>query len=416
MLIEDHVKIYSQEELQDILNKFFNKDELEEKEKYILMGILQKYAELIDTYKYSNLIKYSEYIKKELDIGIFENIVVKGKKYTNNERKKLVELSKKWGRDILDKYQNLEILKERMLTLPKTKHTEHNINKISEILEMGLQQIVSCAEAIKKEIQDVFLYYETENRENIINKVYNPENKDEIIIDDLSKLGDGVLLHFFGPYTKIFTFEQYLDKLEKEYNRKLTSDEKKMAKEKFNVMSNNYIANQSVPMIAIGQISEIYRYSVDVHNQLSCMFVTAKDIYQMKGIRGNLALGFSKNTLEPEQIATISNRNIHSNKNIENIETLNDFKDFSATYDELLNKEESEPNTEIVMYRNTDITTLKPSYVFYISYEDINSKHEKENIEIYKEQMKTAGLDVPFVIFDNYTIKKNLEKEKEQEK
>lgn len=414
MLIEDHVKIYTKEELQTILDKFFNKEKFEEKEKFVLMGVLQKYAELIDTYKYSNLIKYSDYVKKELELGIFEDIIVKGKTYTNNERKQLVKLSQKWSRDTLNKYQNLELLKTRMLTLPTNKHIEHRIGKITEILKMDLEEIISCSETIKKEIDEVFLYYEAQNREDIINRVYNPENKDEIVVDNLSKLGDGALLHFFGPYSIIFSFEDYIRKLETNYNRKFTNEEKNAAKDKFKVMSNNYIVNQSVPMIAIGQLNEFYRYSVDVHNQLSSMFITAEDIYKMKGIRGNLALGFSKKTLEPEQIATISNKNIHSNKNIENIETENDFKDLSATYDELLNKEENEPNTEIVMYRNTDLTTLKPSYVFYISYQDINSKHERSNIEIYKEQMKCAGLNVPFVIFDNYTIKKELEKEIER--
>lgn len=414
MLIEDHVKIYSKEEIIDIINKYFVNVELDEKERFVLMGILQKYAELLDTYRYSNLIKYVDYIKKELELGIFESIVIKNKQYTNKERKKLVKLSYKWNRDLLEKYQNLEILKKRLMYLPKEKQTEYYINCINEISKMNIKQIINDAELIKDRIQDMYSYYEIKNRENIINKAYMPENTKEIIIDDLSKINGGLILHFFGPYTKIFHFENYLNKLENKLQRKLTQDEKKMARKKFEVMSNNFIVNQSVPLTAIGQTNEAHRYSVDIHNQLSCTFVTAKDIQELKGVRGNLALGFAKDKIEPDQIATISNKNIHSNKNIENVETSNDFKDFSASYNELLNKDANEFNTELVMFRNTDITTLKPSYVLYISYTNINSEHEARNIEIYKEKMREAGLDVPFVIFDNYSIYKKIDNEKER--
>lgn len=414
MLIENHVKIYSKEEITDIINKYFANDELDEKERFVLMGILQKYAELLDIYRYSNLIKYVDYIKRELKLGIFESIVIKNKKYTNKERKKLVKLSYKWNRDVLEKYQNLETLKNRLISLPQEKQNQNYINSINNISKMNIKQIIDNAESIKERIQDMYLYYEIKNRQNIINKSYQPEKKEEIIIDDLSKINGGLILHFFWPYTKIFHFENYLNKLENKLQRKLTQDEKKMARKKFEVMSNNFIVNQSVPLTAIGQTNEAHRYSVDIHNQLSCTFVTAKDIVELKGVRGNLALGFAKDKLEPDQIATISDKNIHSNKNIENVETSNDFKDFSASYNELLNKDANEFNTELVMFRNTDMTTLRPSYVLYISYTDINSKNEKRNIEICKDHMKEAGLDVPFIIFDNYSIYKKIENEKER--
>lgn len=412
MLIEDHVKIYSEEELKNILNRFFSKQELQECENYVLLGVLQKFTELIDTYKYSNLVKYPTYVKNEIKLGIFEDIVVKGKKYTNAERKKLVKLSQKWDKDTFNKYQNLELLKKRLMDLPQDEVTLDYINQITQISKMSLEQINSYGETLKEKIRDIYLDYEIKNREHIIDKVYNPKNKKEIVIDDLSKLGNGAMLHFFGPYKKIFSLNNYYTRLEKSLKRKLTADERNMARKKFEVMNNNYIVNKTVPFTVVGQSNEINKYSVDIHNQISCMLITAEDIYNMKGTRGNLALGFSKRTLKPDQIATISNKNINSNKNIENVETTNDFMDFSSTFSELLNKGNNTPNTEVVMFRNTDMTTLEPSYVLYIAYDDINSEHEKENIKIYKEQLKEAGINVPFVIFDQYTIMKKLEKEK----
>ena len=70
----------------------------------------------------------------------------------------------------------------------------------------------------------------------------------------------------------------------------------------------------------------------------------------------------------------------------------------------------------MVMFRNTDLATLQPSYVLYISYRYLYSEEEKRNIEIYKEKMKEAGLNVPFVIFDTYTINKKIKEQKNEER
>ena len=146
------------------------------------------------------------------------------------------------------------------------------------------------------------------------------------------------------------------------------------------------------------------------------MLIKFENILKIRGTRGNLALGFSRNTLSPDLIATISNRNMHSNKNIEYIETENDFKDFSCNYEELLNLDEAEQNTELVMFRNTDLATLKPSYVMYISYRDLSFEEEKRNIEVYKEKMRQAGLEIPFVIFDTYTMNKKMKEIENEER
>ena len=229
-------------------------------------------------------------------------------------------------------------------------------------------------------------------------------------------MGNGAILHFFGVYSKIFEFENYLYKLEEKYNKKFSLEEKESMRKSFETKNNNFIVNRSVDLNAIGQSENGEYYNVNTSNQLSCMFITPENILKMKGTRGNLALGFSKDKLTPDLIATISNKNIHSNKNIECLEVENDFKDFSCSFNELLNMPEGELNTELVMFRNTELSTLKPSYLLYISYRDINSEGERQNIKFYKEKMREAGLvDIPFVIFDTYTINKEI-KEKENNK
>lgn len=414
-LMEDHVKIYGEDDLKEIVKKYFKAEELSEKEKYILMGILQKIAELVDMYKYRNIVHHERFIKAELDLGIFYNIVVKGKKYTNQQRKKLVKLSQVWDKDTLNKYENLELLKGRIAQIS---HDSKYLEEINTIQKMEYLDIIYISNDIKEKIQSLYMEYEIYNRENIINRAYSPKKfgLKDVIIDDLSQLGEGAILHFFGIYQKVFSFDYYIYKLEKEYGRKLTSEENESARKKYETKSNNFIPNRSLDLNAIGQSDDGELYNVNTSNQLSCMLIKFENILKIRGTRGNLALGFSKNTLSPDLIATISNRNMHSNKNIEYIETENDFKDFSCNYEELLNLDEAEENTELVMFRNTDLATLKPSYVMYISYRDLSLEEEKRNIEVYKEKMRQAGLEIPFVIFDTYTMNKKMKEIENEER
>ena len=105
----------------------------------------------------------------------------------------------------------------------------------------------------------------------------------------------------------------------------------------------------------------------------------------------------------------MSNRNIHSNKGIDYVESNNPFEDFSASYDELVADEKRVgDNTEVVLFRNSYEASLKPSYVMYIGNDKLDSVVEKENIELIKKQMKESGLDVPFIILDRYSIREKI--------
>lgn len=409
-VIEDHVNIYGKDDLKEIIKKYVKEEEMSEKEKYILMGLLQKVAELLDVYKFKNLTVYEKFIKAEINIGIFNNIVINNRQYTNSQRKSLVKLSNYWDKETIEKYDNLDLLKKRLEKIPGTADA---IEIVKTIQKMDFKSIINYSHKIKCQIFDLYMYYEAINRTDIINKTYLPPKvQNNVVIDSINDLNKTALLHFFGIYNKVFSLENYIYKLEKEYGRKLNQEERVSVRKSFESMNNNFITNRSIDMRAIGQSNDGELYNVNTSNQLSCMLIKFEDIIKMKGIRGNLALGFSEDYLQEELIATISNKNIHSNKDIERIETNNEFRDFSCSYDELLNKPENEDNTEVVMFRNTDTATLRPSYVLYISYRDINSEEEKKNIEFYKEKMQEAGLEVPFVIFDIYTINKKI-KEKE---
>ena len=419
--MQDHVTEYTEEDFKEIFNKYLKNEEMTETEKYILMGLIAKESELIEMYSVEHLKNHQEYIKSEIDVGIFNDILTNQKQYTNDERKRIVKLHNIWTTVDLNRYNNLGLLKNRLSSLPETEENLRRVKKVDDILSMTLDSIVANGEAVAKELKDIFLDYEVENRNNIIENVYNPENQDEIVITDLSQFSTGAMLHFFDINQNFSKFENYVEDLEEKHSEELGKEFHFSEKEKedllrqYEIKENHFITDKSLDIDGIGQVSVFDdRYVTNTSNQLSAMILTPKEILHNSRTRGVLALGFSKKTLSPELIATTSNENIHSNKGIDYVESYNEFRDFSASYQELTS-ESSMENTEVVMFRNSFKSSLKPSYVMYIAQNNLEEEMEKQNINFIKNEMEKVGLKVPLVIFDRYSIIEKMNKDKEQE-
>ena len=300
------------------------------------------------------------------------------------------------------------------------------IEAISRIQTMTVEEILGSAETIQAEINDMYLEYEIANRQQLIDKVYDPteENKSEIVITDLSQMGEGALLHFFNPGKKPEKEDSYLklvkQRIEQRSGKNYIGEEEelKIAKKQYEVMSNNMVTNYTVPFTGdtVGQVGTFEdRYISSVENQISALVATPEQMMKGIGIRGKLALGFSKKTLSPEMIALLAAKNVYANKGINFIESENDFEDFSVPYSELLGGNSNEKGNEVVLFRNTDISTLKPAYVLYIATEKLDSNKEKEELDNIRNMMRDIGLDVPLCILDTYTIKEKQKQIEEQE-
>ncbi len=413
--LEDHVTDYFEEDFHNIFQKYFNDEELSKTEQCILIGLLAKESDLIGAYTVKHLKEHPDYIKSEIDTGVFEGIVVSGKNYTNEERKKIATLSKVWSAEDLKRYDNLGLLKERLCKFPQNQETMQILQKIDEVLEKPFSEVAKQSEEVAEFMDSAFMNYEVENRNRIVENIYNPEKKDEIIITDLSQMNSPAMLHFFEPGRTIYNFEDYVKGLEEKRSRELGKDfqfsktEKDALLSQYKFKENHFITDSSIEMETIGQVSTYNNnYVTNISNQLSAMISSPENI--LKGnIRGRVAIGLSKETLNPELIATISNRNIHSNKGINYVESENEFEDFSASYDELT-KQESKVggNTEIVLFRNSYQASLKLSYVMYIGENELSSQMEKDDISSIKKQMEEVGLQVPLVIFDKYSMKEKM--------
>lgn len=421
--LQDHVTYYSEEDFDAIFQKYFSKENLSETEQYILIGLLAKESDLIGAYTVKHLRENPDYIKAEINIGIFKDIVVSGKTYTNEERKRIVALSKIWNEEDFNKYNNLVLLKQRLSSLPKTQDTVDTIHKIEEILSKPLNEITMQAEEIADFMNSAFMEYEVENRNQIMENVYNPKKAKEIVITDLQQMGSAAMIHFFNPKKTISNYMSYINGLEERRSKELgkafefPEDEKKKMLLQYHAKENHYITDYALDFEGIGQVGSFdTRYVTNTSNQLSAMIVTPEEILKGNGIRSKIALGFSRETVNPELIATISDKNIYSNKGIDYVESDNPFKDFSASYDEMIsNKEKNGNNTEVVLFRNSYISSLKSSYVMYIGHRKLDSQIEKENIELIKAQMKEVGLEVPLVIFDRYSIQENIKSNEQRD-
>lgn len=422
--LQDHVTYYSNEDFDMIFQKYFNNKELSQTEQYILIGLLAKEADLIGTYTVKHLREHPEYIKSEINVGIFDNIVLSGKTYTNKERKEIATLGQVWSKDDLNRYHNLGLLRQRLESLPETQDTLKTKHAIDEILAKPLSEIATRSSEISEFMDTAFMSYEIENRNQIVESVYNPEKTQEIVITDLAQMGSSAMLHFFNPNRTMSNFDAYVSDLEekrsKELNRefKFSEDEKRQMLLQYQSKENHYITDYALDFEGIGQVGTFdTRYVTNTSNQLCAMVTTPKEILEGKGIRGQIALGFSRKTLNPELIATVSNKNIHSNKGIDYVESNNEFEDFSASYDELTSTDKKfGDNTEVVLFRNSYESSLKPSYVMYIGNDKLDSVVEKENLELVRKQMKEAGLDVPLVIFDRFSIKEKMKDDKLEQK
>lgn len=422
--VQDHVTYYSEDDFKSIFDKYFNDEKMTETEQCILSGLLAKESDLIGAYTVKHLRENSDFIKSEIDIGVFDDIVVGGKNYNNEDRKKLVSLKGSWKKDDLDRYNNLNLLKQRVLSISRTQDSLQMVKKIEEILKKPFDEIQADAKEIAEFMKDAYMDYEIENRNQIIEQVYNPESSNDIVITDMSQLGKSAMLHFFNKDRVMSNFDSYVKNIEEKQSKslgreiKFSDEEKENMKLQYQNKENHFITDYALDFQGIGQVGQFDdTYVTNTSEQLCTMIVTPEKILKGKDIRGNLALGFSKNTLDASLIATISDKNIHSNKGIDYVESINPFQDFSASYDELVtDNRKSGGNTELVLFRNSYESSLKPSYVMYIGNDKLDSENEKRNINSIKKEMKEAGLNVPLVIFDKYSIKEKMQENQQNKK
>ncbi len=287
---------------------------------------------------------------------------------------------------------------------------EQLLQRISRI-ENSLAQNIS-------ELEDVYSDYELLYREDLVSKLYVPE-EEITIIEDYRDMKPQ-LIHQFIRNTEKFRaaeIKKAKDRIISERtsgdkSEELTTEERERLDKltaRIDAELDQYKINYSTSDLKsiYSDSSGFDSYHSNTSNQVSASLFDGEEFLKSSRI-GIIGVGFNAETLIPEAIAISSNSYKTTNKGIYNIEydEENEFAEMSTPFSEL---KDSQGKSEIVMYRNGMEFDTKASYVFAT----IDSSDLEQTSDIMKqlERVKNEeGLKV--VVYDLCKIRESLSKRK----
>lgn len=381
----------------------------------------------VTTYGVERLLDDKEKIKLEIKLGIdqkrYEAIISKGKKeISEDEIRKEVYLAGSLSSKEYENYKNIELLKNRYQSLLLTNISENEKleiqEKIQKIENLGNEKISDIGESVEQ----LYFDYEIMNRNVLLENVYAPS--EDTVINNKENLSN-MLVHFFEDSRSLKRFsETYKAKIVRKIkDRTGKKDEQKFSKyenqeiedamiDYDKVKTDVTIVNNSANVELNASCGYDYSVKSNVSNQI-CASVVKEDILSQRGI--SVGIGFDKSGLPLENIATISDRNIYSNQGIENVPTENEFENFSSSAFSMMSDDKRKSGrNEVVIFRNTEESTIKASYFLCVCNTDLSRDEEsRKKVEEYRLFAGNKGL--PFVFVDAYEINKEKVKEQKQE-
>ena len=234
-----------------------------------------------------------------------------------------------------------------------------------------------------------------------------------------------MLVHFFDDSRSLKRFNDiYRSKIvkrikhrtgkkdEKDFTEYEKQEIESAMKDYEEVKMDTSIINNSANVALNASCGFDYSVKSNVSNQISAS-VVKKDILLQRGI--SVGIGLDSRGVPLENIATISDTNIYSNQGLENIPTENEFRAFSSSaLDMMSDDKRRNGRNEVVMFRNTDEASIKPSYFLCVCNKDIeNDEESKKLVEEYRAFAESRSL--PFVFVDAYEINKAKVRQKNQE-
>lgn len=140
----------------------------------------------------------------------------------------------------------------RLDSLPKIQNVLDTIHNIDEILLKPLDEVIMKSSEISDLMDSAFMDYEIENRNQIVEKVYNPGKTQEIVITDLTQMDSAAMLHFFNPNRTMSNFDEYVKDLEEKRSKELgkkfefSEDERTVMFLQYQAKENHYITDYAL--------------------------------------------------------------------------------------------------------------------------------------------------------------------------
>ena len=349
----------------------------------------------------NDILNNFDFIIYDINNKTDENIDIRRKKFL--ERKSL-------SKEQMSKLDNLEELRNK-LNIMNTNESFKLIDRLNEIKGNELYNI--------EEIEDIYLEYEILLREEMLNKLYTP-NDGYTLIEDFKKLRPQ-LVHLFIRSSEKFKpeLEQKIrdtiisERIQKDENDELTKEELEEFEKRKHLLEkqidfsivNHYFESGN---IAYTDSSGVRNYISDTSNQISTTyFDPVSFINKCNEFVGFMGIGFNSEGVSLESIALSSKNYITTNKGIYNIELNenNDFKNLSNNSKEI----ENHPfKSEVVLFRRNIDSDTKASYLFVIISSDEMYKEQSE--KVLEEAIMIANKNnLKLVIYDIYKIRKSYE-------
>ena len=398
--------------------------------------IFLEFMNLLRTYTIQDLLQESEFIKKELNSGLYDYIKGEKPEINDIQREKLHSVIDKWNKQDFANYNNLELLLKRFkYILENLRLNEEEMLEIKSIMleiQTKLGQL-NISEELSKDMDRWYKYFEKINREDLVKSVYSPNTSRNI--DVKKDVPETMLLHFYNPeeimltnILKIVAINRMRAKngeepIEIVFPR--SEEEEKVFTEKiesemlrFNDYMKEIDIEKSLDELEPGKPfkfengdMDFYRKEVLVtaQNQYPCYLINKESLtsffeHEENLLTGNGKLGFavglSAKTVMPENIILSCDENANSNIGIENIPCKDLFVELSKTSKELNN----------VLYRRTEVLVkrdgISADYLLALKGEELN-EYEKALLEQEIRKAEKLGIKVIFIDIEEITKKEN---------
>lgn len=342
-----------------------------------------------------------------------------GEKYDGVENNELYDdsLERKLEHED-DKIRNLNKLKERLNEIKNGLETE-DVEQLNNILTRIDELNFNDANA-DEVLEDVYMEYEILNRRSFLNLMFAPHGNS--VITSKNHFSN-MLLHFFDPTPYDGGVRQgYIKRVKEEIEKRrgktidLEDEELKRAIKHFeDVLSDKKIVKEVANSGLIYKNGEYLEYdSSRAAAQMSLQTFSSQRVILPNATGGfshdefRYALGFDSGGVTEEDILVMSAKNLISLKGVNNLQSDDEFADFSATLNEM-NKGEGR-NDEVIVSRNT----VKPSYLLLSVPKQIILEDAKEKLIEARQLAESIG--VKLVILDQHSIFNELEKSKDRNK
>lgn len=414
--IADFTKPFDQVMLHGIFDEVRGAKSQNENYSIITTGQTFTYEVLVPfmtLYSPEDLEKRRDLIEFEIKSGYFE-------KYYKNlekgiplpsleEREKVLNTEKNLTPSQIKLFNEAHILQNKISLLKN--------EKAKETLLGVLETSIKSKDYAK--LEKVHEYYQKTYKEEIVRALYSPKEQGLTVLEDYDDLKTIMIHSFFrNP-------ESILERYEKQLRTEITSARKtdkdnpnlspleqkifdgkmKKAREQ---LANQVVTDKTFNLDSIySDASNIHQYKSNTSNQLSVSVVSPEYILRCGS---SIGIGFDQKGVASENILVSSPIYLTTNKGVNNIELPGSKLEFaSATLSEM----EQASTNEIVLARNGENFSTKPSYIF-VSIAGKSPEKDKELLERGKKLAKENNL--PLVIINIPKLVQSYNEKQEQDK